>query len=73
MKLLAALWDYRLILIAWAGAALTTAGATLVAHQLGTIHTPATGVGAALTVAGTCLLATVRTAIRYQIVEEAAE
>jgi hypothetical protein len=72
MTTLAALWDWRLVLLAWAGAALTTAGAATVAHQIGSLLTPATGAGAALATVGTCAVAIARTASRYQIVEETA-
>ena len=72
MTIVAALWDWRLVLLAWAGAALTTAGATVVAHQIGSLLTPATGTGAALTTAGTCAIVIARAASRYQIVEETA-
>lgn len=72
MTIIAALWDWRLVLLAWAGAALTTAGAATVAHQIGSLLTPATGVGATLATIGACAIATARAASRYQIVEETA-
>jgi hypothetical protein len=73
MATLAALWTWRLIALAWAGAAMTTAGAATVAHQIGSLLTPATGTGAALATVGACLITIARAASRYQIVEETAE
>jgi len=44
-----------------------------VAHQIGSLLTPATGIGAALATVGACLITIARAASRYQIVEETAE
>lgn len=72
MTTLAAVWNWRLVILAWAGAAMTTTGTATIAYQLGSLLTPATGVGAALTATGTCAIIIARAASRYQIVEETA-
>ena len=59
-----------LILTGWAGIAMTTAGAATVAHQIGAIHTPATGAGTATLTVGVSLLAVARLAMKYTIVED---
>lgn len=70
MRLAAWLKQNWLILTGWAGIAMTTAGAAAVAHQLGAIHTPTTGAGAATLTVGAALLTVARLAMKYTIVED---
>lgn len=70
MKILAAVWSWRLVLLAWAGAAMTTIGATLVTYDLAANISQRAAAGAAATVAGACLVTIARLASNYAVVEE---
>lgn len=70
MRLAAWLKQNWLILTGWAGIAMTTAGASAVAHQVGAMHTPVTGAGAAILTVGASLLTVARLAMKYTIVED---
>lgn len=67
-----AAWIKRnwLILTGWVGIVTTTGGIATVAHQLGSIHTDATGIGAALLSIGASLITVARLAMKYTIVED---
>jgi hypothetical protein len=69
MRLAAWLKRNWLILTGCVGIAMTSAGAATVAHQLGSIHTTATGAGLASIVLGATLLGLVKLATKYTIVE----